>query len=123
MAQRGAEDSDAEGTPPASSFLETRGGGSIDRWASRHVQSGTSLPELMELGAALCAAGPGETLLRSRTHRAAAIEIRRRTATGRKRSKKCYVGATVGPLMLGKLIAMRARTDSNRRPPGSKSQR
>ncbi len=31
MAQRGAEDSDAEGTPAARAVLETRGGGSIDR--------------------------------------------------------------------------------------------
>jgi hypothetical protein len=30
MAQRAAEDSDAERTPPATSFLETRGGWPID---------------------------------------------------------------------------------------------
>ena len=42
------------------------------------------------------------------------------TPRGRKRSKKCYVGATVGALMLGKfLINWCARRDSNSRPPGS----
>ena len=35
MAQRGAEDSDAEGTPAARALLETRGGGSIDRGVAR----------------------------------------------------------------------------------------
>src|ERR1700723_3851453 len=68
--------------------------------------------EILRDGAALCALGPGETLLGGRTHRAAAIKIRRRGATGRKRSKKCYVGATVGALMLGKfLINWCARRD------------
>ena len=38
-----------------------------------------------------------------------------------KRRKKRYVFATVGTLMLSNfLIEKRARTDSNRRPPGSK---
>ncbi len=44
----------------------------------------------------------------------------RRVCTGRKRSRKCYVGATVDALMLGKfLINWCARRDSNSRPPGS----
>jgi integrase len=56
----------------------------------------------------------------ARTHRAAAIQVRRRSATGRKRSKKCYVGATVGALMSDKfLINWCARRNSNPRPPGS----
>jgi hypothetical protein len=96
--------------------------GGSGTWASWHVQSGTSLPELMELGGwksyemvlRYAQPSPGETLLRGRTHRAAAIKIRRRSATGRKRSKKRYVGATVGALMLGKfLIKWCARRDSN----------
>jgi integrase len=91
--------------------------------AERHFAAGADGTGGMEIardGAALRAPGPGETLLRSRTHRAAAIEVRRRSATGRKRSEKCYVGATVGALMLGKfLINWCARRDSNSRPPGS----
>jgi hypothetical protein len=43
--------------------------------------------KILRDGAALCALGPRETLLRGRTHRAAAIKIRRRSATGRKRSE------------------------------------
>ncbi len=35
-------------------------------------------------------------------------------------AKKRYVFAAVGTLMIGNLIEKRARTDSNRRPPGSK---
>jgi hypothetical protein len=54
------------------------------------------------------------------TESQAGFQARRRNATGRKRSKKCYVGATVGALMLGKfLINWCARRDSNSRPPGS----
>src|SRR5208283_129859 len=83
--------------------------------AERHFTpgaDGTGRVEIVRDGAALCAPSPGETLLRGRTHRAAAIKIRRRSATGRKRSKKRYVGATVGALMLGKfLINWCARRD------------
>ena len=52
---------------------------------------------------------------------AAVAGLRVKTSlTGRKRSKQCYVGATVGALMLGKfLIEWCARRDSNPRPPGS----
>jgi hypothetical protein len=91
--------------------------------AERHFvggADGTGRMEILRDGAALCAPGPGETLLRGRTHRAAAVKARGPNATGRKRSKKCYVGATVSALMLGKfLIDWCARRDSNSRPPGS----
>jgi integrase len=48
-------------------------------WASWHVQSGTSLPELMELGGwksyemVLCALSAGETEFRSEPHRVATV--------------------------------------------------
>ena len=97
-------------------------------WASWHVQSGTSLPELMKLGgwksyemsAALCVPGPGETLLCGRTHRAAGIEARRAGAAREKRSKNRQVVAPVSTLNARKfLINWCARRDSNSRPPGS----
>jgi integrase len=97
-------------------------------WASWHVQSGTSLPELMELGGwksyemvlRYAHLAPGETLLRGRTHWAAGIEAHRGGAVHEKRSKKRYVFATVGTLSARKfLINWCARRDSNSRPPGS----
>src|SRR5271163_4671130 len=91
--------------------------------AERHFTAGadgTRGLEVVRDGTALCAPGPGETLLRGRPHRAAAIKIRRRSATGQKRSKKRYVCAAVGALRFGKfLINWCARRDSNSRPPGS----
>ena len=77
-------------------------------WASWHVQSGTSLPELMELGGwksyemvlRYAHLAPEKlTFVAGRIERQA-IEARRGGATGRKRSKKRYVFATVGALML-----------------------
>ena len=92
--------------------------------AERHFLAGadgTGWMEVVRDGAALCAPGPGETLLRGRTHRAAAIKAHRGGRSCEKRSKKRYVFATVGTLMIGNfLIEKCARTDSNRRPPGSK---
>jgi integrase len=70
-------------------------------WASWHAQSGTSLPELMELGG----------------WKSYEMAVR---GTGPKRSKKRYVRRYGRALMLGKfLINWCARRDSNSRPPGS----
>ena len=86
--------------------------------AERHFAAGADGARWVEIlrdGVALCTPGPGETLLRGRTHRAAAIKIRRRSASGRKRRKKCYVRATVSALMVGKfLINWCARRDYSR---------
>jgi len=98
-------------------------------WASWHVQSGTSLPELMELGGwksyemvlRYAHLAPEKlSFVAGRIERQASRPIRGGAAR-KKRSKKRYVFATVGTLMFDNfLIEKRARTDSNRRPPGSK---
>src|SRR6202041_4036915 len=75
--------------------------------AERHFVAGadgTGRMEVVRDGAALCAPGPGETLLRGRTHRAAGIEARRGGAVREKRSKKRYVLATVGKLSARKFL-------------------
>ena len=100
-------------------------------WASWHVQSGTSLPELMELGGwksyemVLRYAHLAPEKLSSVAGRIERQPLRSvgGGAARRKRSKKRYVFATFGQLSLrcGKfLINWRARRDSNSRPPGSK---
>jgi hypothetical protein len=67
----------------------------------RGASHGTRWLEVVRDGAALCAPGPGETLLRGRTHRTAGIEAHRGGAARRKRSKKRYVFATFAKLSLG----------------------
>jgi hypothetical protein len=97
-------------------------------WASWHVQSGTSLPELMELGGwksyemvlRYAHLAPEKlSFVAGRIERQASRPIED-GAVREKRSKKRYVFATVGTLSARKfLINWCARRDSNSRPPGS----
>ena len=99
-------------------------------WASWHVQSGTSLPELMELGGwksyemvlRYAHLAPEKlSFVAGRIERQASRPVEE-VPRVRKRSKKRYVFTTFGALSASRkfLIEKRARTDSNRRPPGSK---
>jgi len=71
------------------------------------VQSGTSLPELMELGGwksyemvlRYAHLAPDEVELRRQTHRAATRSSSHGHAADRKRSSRRYVFSTVGALL------------------------
>jgi hypothetical protein len=86
--------------------------------AGRHFVAGadgTGRMEVVRDGAALCAPGPREALLRGRTHRAAGIQAHR-GGSCEKHSKKRYVFATVGTLSARKfLIKWRASSPRDRR--------
>ncbi len=88
-------------------------------WASWHVQSGTSLPELMELGGwksyemvlRYAHLAPEKlSFVAGRIERQASRSVER-GARGEKRSKKRYVFATVGALMLGKFLIKLVRPE------------
>jgi integrase len=97
-------------------------------WASWHVQSGTSLPELMELGGwksyemvlRYAHLAPEKlSFVAGRIERQPLRSVEE-ALRGEKRSKKRYVRRYGRALMLGKfLINWCARRDSNSRPPGS----